>query len=91
VFACQGIVKFEIEILIEKEAEIRVFKELYLIIMLEMLKERGIKEFKELIKAVYTALAVCAVLAFLDVQVFELLSDLKESLVKYKPSSYAEN
>jgi hypothetical protein len=54
-------------VLIKKEAEIKVLKELYLIIILEMLKERGIKEFKELIKAVYTALAVCAVLAFLNV------------------------
>jgi hypothetical protein len=67
VFACQGIVKFEIEILIKKKAEIKVFKELYLIIILKMLRERGIKEFEELVKTVYTALAVYAVLAFLDV------------------------
>jgi hypothetical protein len=60
-------VKFEIKVLIEKEAEIKVFKELYLIIILEMLRERRIKEFKELIKTVYTTLAVYAVLAFLDV------------------------
>jgi hypothetical protein len=67
VFARRGIVVFEIEVLIEEEAEIGVLKELDLVIMLEMLREGGIKEFKELVKAVYTALAVCAVLAFLDV------------------------
>jgi hypothetical protein len=60
-------VEFEIEVLIKKEAKIRVLKKLNLVIMLEMLRERGIEEFKELVKAVYTALAVCAVLAFLDV------------------------
>jgi hypothetical protein len=67
VFARQGIVKFEIEVLIKKEAKIRVLKKLNLVIMLKILREREIKEFKELIKTVYTALAVCAVLAFLDV------------------------
>jgi hypothetical protein len=60
-------VEFEIEVLIEEEAEIRVLEELHLMIMLEMLREGGIKEFEELVKAVYTALAVCVVLAFLDV------------------------
>jgi hypothetical protein len=60
-------VVFEIEVLIEKKAEIGVLKELDLVIMLEMLREGGIEEFEELVKAVYTALAVCAVLAFLDV------------------------
>jgi hypothetical protein len=54
-------------VLIKKKAEIRVLKELYLIIMLEILKKKGIEEFKELVKAVYTALAVYAMLAFLDV------------------------
>jgi hypothetical protein len=58
---CQGIVEFEIEMLIKEKAEIRVLEELYLMIMLEMLRERGIEEFKKLVKAVY------AVLAFLDV------------------------
>jgi hypothetical protein len=48
--------------LIKKEAKIRVLKKLNLVIMLEILRKRGIKEFKELIKTVYTALA--AMLAF---------------------------
>jgi hypothetical protein len=60
-------VEFEIEVLIEEEAEIRVLEELHLMIMLKMLREGGIEEFEELVKAVYTALAVYAVLAFLDV------------------------
>jgi hypothetical protein len=67
VFVCQGIVKFKIKMLIKKKAEIKVFKELYLIIMLKMLRKRRIKEFEELVKAVYTTLAVYAMLAFLDV------------------------
>jgi hypothetical protein len=54
-------------VLIEKEAKIGVLKELNLVIMLEMLREKRIEEFKELVKAVYTALAVYAMLAFLDV------------------------
>jgi hypothetical protein len=54
--------------LIKKKAEIKVLKELNLVIILEMLKEKGIKEFKELVKAVYITLAVCVMLAFfLDV------------------------
>jgi hypothetical protein len=67
VFTRQGIVKFKIEVLIKKEAKIRVLKKLNLIIMLEILREKGIKEFKELVKTVYTTLAVYTVLAFLDV------------------------
>jgi hypothetical protein len=38
--------------LIKKKAEIKVLKELYLIIMLEMLRKKRIKEFKELVKTV---------------------------------------
>jgi hypothetical protein len=60
-------VEFKIKVLIKEKAEIKILKELYLIIMLEMLKEGRIKEFKELVKAVYTTLAVYAMLAFLDV------------------------
>jgi hypothetical protein len=67
VFTRQGIVEFEIKVLIKKKAKIRVLKKLYLIIMLKVLRERGIKKFKKLVKAVYTTLAVYAVLAFLDV------------------------
>jgi hypothetical protein len=67
VFARQGIVEFKIKVLIKEKAEIKVLKKLYLIIMLKMLRERGIKEFKKLVKAVYITLAVYAVLAFLDV------------------------
>jgi hypothetical protein len=54
-------------VLIKKKAEIKMLKKLNLIIMLKMLRKREIKEFKELIKAVYITLAVCTVLAFLDV------------------------
>jgi hypothetical protein len=45
VFARRGIVEFKIEVLIEKEAKIKLFKELDLVVMLEMLKEREIEEF----------------------------------------------
>jgi hypothetical protein len=44
-----------------------MLKKLNLIIMLKMLREIRIKEFKELVKAVYTTLAVYVILAFLDV------------------------
>jgi hypothetical protein len=60
-------VRFKIKVLIKKEAKIKVLKKLNLIIMLEIFKKRGIKEFKKLIKTVYTALAVYTVLAFLNV------------------------
>jgi uncharacterized protein (UPF0128 family) len=59
--------EFKIKVLIEKEAEIRVLKKLYLIIISKILKKRRIKEFKKLIKAVYTTLAVYTVLAFLNI------------------------
>jgi hypothetical protein len=54
-------------VLIKEEAEIRVLKELNLVIRLKMLKEKRIKKFEVLIKAVYTALTVYTVLAFLNV------------------------
>jgi hypothetical protein len=46
VFARQGIVEFKIEVLIKEKAKIRVLKELNLVIRLEILRERGIKEFE---------------------------------------------
>jgi hypothetical protein len=61
-------------VLIKEKAEIKMLKKLYLIIILKMLKEKKIKEFKELIKGcLYNAgcLRDAGFLKFINVQIIK--------------------